>query len=273
MLSIVILSSDGYSDCWDPLFYTLKKYFSGIEKYEIILSTNTKSYSYPGLNILSLANGMDTPWSKRLKMSLERAKNDNVLVMVEDFILRSPIDTKILDDFLLLMNQSDKVDHIRLLAPLKKIKVATSEFDKLDQMEFDTELRFTYLPGLWKKKTLLKYVKDYESPFMSERFGNIRSKIYKDGFYTVSKKYIEENGQFYDCEQSGVIFKGKWPRWVAAFFDKEGIEIDYTIRGFVTKEYRKETRKKSKLELIKNPVSTLRSVYSIIALILFSKKH
>jgi hypothetical protein len=108
---------------------------------------------------------------------------------------------------------------------------------------------------------------------MSERFGNIRSKIYKDGFYTVSKKYIEENGQFYDCEQSGVIFKGKWPRWVAAFFDKEGIEIDYTIRGFVTKEYRKETRKKSKLELIKNPVSTLRSVYSIIALILFSKKH
>ena len=52
MLSLVILSSDGYSDCWDPLFYTLKKYFPGIEKYEIILSTNTKSYSFPGLNIV-----------------------------------------------------------------------------------------------------------------------------------------------------------------------------------------------------------------------------
>ena len=30
---------------------------------------------------------------------------------------------------------------------------------------------------------------------MSERFGNIRSKIYKDGFYTVSKKYIEQETQ------------------------------------------------------------------------------
>ncbi len=252
MLSIVILSSDGYSDCWDPLFYTLKKYFSGIEKFEIILSTNSKSYAYPGLDILCLKNGIDTPWSKRLKISLETAKNDIVLVMVEDFILRSPINNKLFDDFLLLMNETNKIDHIRLLAPLKKIKVNNSEFDKLDQIDFDTDLRFTYLPGLWKRNTLLKYAKGYESPFMSERFGNIRSKIYKDGFYSVSKNYIEQNGQFYDCEQSGVIFKGKWPRWVSTFFEKEGIEVDYSIRGFVTKEFRKETRKKSKLEIVKN---------------------
>lgn len=266
MLSLVILSSDGYSDCWDPLFYTLKKYFSGIEKHEIILSTNTKNYSHPELNILTLANGMNTPWSKRLKISLEHAKNDIVLVMVEDFFLRSKMDESLLDHFLLLMNKSDKIDHIRLLAPQKKVKVERSEFEYLDRMNINTDLRYTYLPGLWKRNTLLKYVMNYESPFASERFGNIRSKIYKDGFYSVSKEYIEENGQFYDCEQSGVIFKGKWARWVSTFFEKEEIKIDYSRRGFVTKEYRKQTRKKSKLELIKNPITTLKSLLSIFIL-------
>ncbi len=201
---------------------------------------------------------------------LEKAKNDIVLVLVEDFFLRSTINKKIFDDYISLMIKTDKIDHIRLLSPLKKLKLKESEFDKLDQMEINTDLRFTYLPGLWKKKVLLNYVKDYESPFMSERFGNIRSKIYKDGFYIVSNDYIAQHGQFYDCEQSGVIFKGKWARWIVPFFDKEGIDIDYSIRGFVTKEYRKETRKNSKLELIKNPITTLRSMLSIISLYLKS---
>ncbi len=126
------------------------------------------------------------------------------------------------------------------------------------------------MPGLWKKDVLLKYVKDYESPFMSERFGNIRSKIFKDGFYAVSREYISANGQFYDCEPSGIIFKGKWPRWVVPLFEKEGIEMDFTKRGIVTKEFRKEARKKSKLEMIKSPITTLRSLSSILGLYLSS---
>ena len=41
MLSIVILSSDGYSDCWDPLFFTLKKYFHDIDTDVIKLFSNS----------------------------------------------------------------------------------------------------------------------------------------------------------------------------------------------------------------------------------------
>ena len=114
----------------------------------------------------------------------------------------------------------------------------------------------------------LKYVKDYESPFISERFGNIRSRIYRDGFYCVSKKYIESNGQFYDCEPSGIIFKVKWPLWVVPLFEKEGIKMDFSIRGLVTKEFRKNARRNSKLEMIKNPISTSKSIISVSVLYL-----
>ena len=270
MLSIIVLSSDGYSDCWEPLFYSFKKYFEGIEEYEIILSTNTKQYNYPGLDIVSLPNGMETSWSKRLKLSLAKAKNDTVLVLVEDFILRSEINRKEFKDFVALMNESNNIQHIRLLTMLGRIKLNPSEYDNLDVIDNKSKLRFTYLPGLWKKDTLLKYVKEYESPFMSERFGNLRSHIYNDGFYAVSKEYIESNGPFYDCEPSGVIFKGKWPRWVVPFFEKEGIKMDFSIRGMVTSEHRKNARKNSKLELIKEPTTTLRSSLSIIKLYLSS---
>lgn len=270
MLSIIVLSSDGYSDCWDPLFMSLKKYFSGIEKYEIILSTNTKKYSYPGLDIISLTNGINTPWSKRLRDSLNIAKNEIVLVIVEDFILRSPIDVKVLNEFLLLMKKSDKIDYIRLLSTLKKIKSKHSSHNYLDKIDYKTKLRFAYLPGLWKKKTLLKYVKDNESVFLSERLGDVRSWIYKDGFYTVSKEYIEKYGQFYDCAQSGMLFKGKWSHWVPPFFEKEGIKMDFSLRGLVTQEYRTKTRLKSKTEIFKNPISTLKSFLSILIIFLQS---
>ena len=128
MISIIILSSDGYSDCWNPLFTSFKKYFEGIENYEIILSTNSKEYSFPGLNVLSLTNGINTPWSKRLQMSLEEAKYDIVLVMVEDFVLRSKINSKDFYQLVELMQDSNNVGHIRLLSVVNKLSTKPSNY-------------------------------------------------------------------------------------------------------------------------------------------------
>lgn len=272
MLSIIVLSSDGYSDCWNPLFHLFKKNFDKINDAEIILSTNSKDYSYEGLNINVLKHGSETSWSKRVRLSLEKAKNDIVFVLVEDFFLTKKLNQEVFDNVLQQIKENTSIDHVRLLLTRTRTKTTSSSFEFLDVIEEKASLRFTYLPGLWKKNVLLKYVKDYETPYLSERIGDYRSYILKHGFYTISNSFVEENGELYDCPTSGAIFKGKWANWVPVFLEKENISgIDYSIRGFADKEFRKTIRIKNKLNLLKDPINTFRSFLSVIKLYIIRK--
>lgn len=265
MISIIVLSSDGYSDCWEPLFMSFKKYFSGIENYELILSTNTKTYSYPGLEINTITHGLTSAWSKRLKDTLDKAKNDIVLVLVEDFFLRSKINSKAFNTVVNLMI-NEEIDHIRLMNSGGKFKTDKSDFKILERITESTNHRFLYLPGLWKKKVLKKYLVDFEMPYMAEKMGNQRSKLLKDQFYAISQNYIQENGQLYYCSSSGAIYKGKWVDWVIEFLEKHQLEIDLTIRGLGTKEYNANMRNKTLVGLLKTPISTFKSLLSIVLL-------
>jgi hypothetical protein len=207
------------------------------------------------------------PWSKRLKNSLTAAKSDIVMVMVEDFFLRSPINYEIFSNFVrLIADPQTKIDHIRLTLTLNKIDLIPSEYDDLDEIAPRTKMRFTYLPGLWKRKVLAKYVTNFESPFLSETMGRYRSWVLKDGFYAVSKNYIRDNGQFYDSEPSGIIFKGRWPRWVPDLFEKEGIYMDFSIRGIADKAFREKTRINSKKQILKEPIPFFRSIFNVLNL-------
>jgi len=271
MLSIIVLSSDGYSDCWIPFFKSIKKNFPEIEKHEILLSTNTKYFQYSDLNIKTLAHGKEVPWAKRLRLSLEQAKNDIVLILVEDLFLKSEINIKMFNEFLVLIKNSKKIDHIRLLSTRDRTKTKPSEFNNLDEIEQKTKLRFIYLPGLWKKNILLKYIFDFENIFMSEKIGDFRSWIYKHKFYAVSSERKDNKEQFYDCRPSGGLFKGKWQKWVIPFFKENNIDIDFDKRGFLTKEFIKTSRKKSRLDLLRSPILTFRSFFSIIIIFIKTK--
>ncbi len=265
MLSIIVLSSDGYSDCWEPMFKSLKTYISDIGNYELLLSTNSKSYSYPGLNIKSLHNGDDS-FSKRVKKSLEIAKNDIVLLIIEDFFLRSKLDNILLKELVYLMKSEKNIDHIRLLCSSNKYKTEPSAYAKLDNITEKTNHRFLYLPGLWKKEILQKYIVNFESPYMAEKMANQRSYIFKDGFYSISQEYIKEHGQFFNSGSSGAVYKGKWADWVREFFERLEINLDLNKRGFGSKEYNEMIRKKTLISLLKTPILTLRSAFNIIGL-------
>ncbi|MCK0131208.1 hypothetical protein MWU59_06780 [Flavobacteriaceae bacterium F08102] len=265
MLSIIVLSSDGYADCWYPFFYSLKKYFPLKNEYEIILSTNEKKYTHEGLEIKTINSGLTTPWSKRLKNCVQQAKYDLLFVLTEDFFIRSPLNVTMFEGFLNLLKEKSDVHHIRLLSTYDRTASIPSEYPHLDLIDPKTKLRFLYLPGLWKRNVLAKYLFNYESVFMSEKIGDIRSTIYKDNFYAISRSYYKEHGQFYDCTPSGALFKGKWSKeWIVPFFKRENIDIDLSLRGFATLDFQKSTRLKNKIQLIKHPISTIRSFSSLL---------
>jgi len=269
MLTFIVLSSDGYSDCWDPFFTLFEKRFPKIENMEIILSTNTKKYSYKELNIKVLTHGEDVPWSKRLRLSLEKSKNNIVLPLSEDFFLKSKVNEDVFTKVLELISKEKEIDHIRLLnAPVYKTKKSRYEF--LEEIEVATRKRFTFSPGLWKKEVLKNYINDHENPWIVEKMGDYRSKILKDGFYCISKDYVNKNGQLYDTFFSGVIYKGKCQSFVVPFLEREGF-TDILKRGIMTKEEVKSIKRNAKKNLLLDILPIFRSFINISMLYLRQK--
>ncbi|MCF6296957.1 MAG: hypothetical protein L3J08_03080 [Flavobacteriaceae bacterium] len=266
MISFIVCSYDGYEECWNPFFTQLKKYFPESVKFEIILSTTTKIYEFHGLEIKTLAHGDNSPWGERLKMSLKHAKYDVVMPLSEDYFLRSKVNFKQFSYFVNLIYNNKKIDHIRLLRYRVLWEAKKSEFDYLEEIKLVTKHRFLLIPGLWRKQTLNKYLKNYENVFMSEKISGFRSWIRKDGFYSINEEFVEKYGQAYDTLNSGFVFKGKWVSWGIEFLEAENLNIDFSKRGILTDDFMKKTRMKSKLEMFKNPISTSRSIISLIIL-------
>ena len=270
MLTFIVLSSDGYSDCWNPFFRQFDRYFPKLEGLEIILSTNTKDYSYEGLNINVLKNGTNFTWSKRYLLCLKEAKHEIVLPLSEDFLLKSMVDENIFRELLRLIIEEDVIDHIRLLSKSKLVyKTVESNFNYLDEITKTTRKRFIFSPGLWKKSVLEKYLLKHESPWIAERMGDLRAKIYDHGFYSVSNNYVEKESQIYDTFFSGVIYKGKCAHYVVDFLKKEGYS-NILKRGIMSKKDMKKARSKARRKLIFDifPIT-----YSLLGVVFLYFKH
>jgi len=267
MVSVIIYSSDGYSDCWDPFFKLFKQNFLLDDSYEIILSTNNKDYSYTGLNIITMANGMDVPWSKRLQISINKSKNDIIFLIGDDFFLLSKVDQNLFNEQLDFIINNKEIDHIRLLHKPGKFRTENSNFKYLDKISSFTKYRFLYAPSLWKKNVLLNYIANNETPFMAEKMGTYRSWILNHGFYCMSNDFNNKYGQLYSCGTSGVIVKGKWAKWAVPVLEAEDLKIDYSIRGIREESEKKMAMNKARMDQLMNPISTIKSFSSILILL------
>lgn len=124
---------------------------------------------------------------KRLKLSLEQAKYDIVLPLSEDYFLKSKVDFKWFSYFVDLISENKEIDHIRLLRYRVLWKAKISEYNYLEKIEPITKHRFLLIPGLWKKHTLLKYLKVYEDAFMTEKLVDFDHGLGMTGFIVLQK--------------------------------------------------------------------------------------
>jgi len=264
-LSIVVSSSDGYDDCWNPFFTLLKNYFPGIEQIEILLSTQTKDYSNPAFNLKVVKHGMRAAWSQRLRQTLEKASNEIILFLDEDAFLRSEVNMSLLVKLVDMMVQDDKIGHIRFAKG--NWETTPTQWDFLQELKPFTKKRFMMLIGLWNKEILLKHLVGHETTWSIEKWANIRSNILQDRFYCVTRSVIENEGSPYNAAENGGIYKGKWiENYVVPLFAKNNIEIDFSKRGFADQQSRLASRLMNRLEPIMHPVLTCKSIRSIIQL-------
>ena len=87
---ILVLSCDKYEPCWMPFFKLLDKYWENHPK--VYLVTESKKCKY-----CDTINVNSDVWSERFLGALREIKDDKVLVMLDDFFIRSKVDSKRID--------------------------------------------------------------------------------------------------------------------------------------------------------------------------------
>lgn len=86
-MQILVLSCDKYEPCWKPFFTLLEKYYPGHPKTFLVTETKTCPYCET-ININS------DKWGIRFKGALNQLTDDDVLVMLDDFFIRGPVDAE-----------------------------------------------------------------------------------------------------------------------------------------------------------------------------------
>ena len=215
---MLVLSCDNCADTFEAFHKCVEKYYPNHP--EIIYVTETIKNPY--YKTICKNYPVDL-WSKKVREALKEIKDEKILLTTDDNFIRQPVDE----------------ERIKYVESVLKGNIAFFNFEKA----FDTtEQESCYkgfkiknlkgiavnsiMCGMWQKKALMDVLNITCRPWEIERL-NI---AFDYEYYINSGDYIIDIG--YKFQRPFAITKGKWAREIIPFFEKEGIYMDYSKRGF-----------------------------------------
>ncbi|MCA0932651.1 hypothetical protein LCM02_09325 [Lutimonas saemankumensis] len=243
--SILVNSCDNFDDCWDPFFTLFSKYWKNYQG-KLYLNTEYKDYNCKNLDIVPLRvcikqkDAHRVAWSECLIRALEKIEEEVILYLQEDYFFRGNVNVEIIESYVKLMNDNNEVDCIHLtdqsvLADLTK----PGKYKNLRPVLKNQRYRVSCQAALWRKEVLLSYLRSYESAWQFEEFASKRSQYKNHNFYVVDSNWvIKDKHEIIPYIFTGIV-QGRWKKEVVPLFNSNGIQMDFSIRGFVENEINK----------------------------------
>jgi len=236
--SILVNTTDSFSDCWLPFFQLFKEYWPNYDG-KIYLNTETKEFEYKGLNIISVKNGLtNQPWSECLQYAINQIEEKHFIYLQEDYFLHSKVNHESVLEFYSLF-RSNNYDCLHLTD-----QCTNGPFDKnsgnanLWEIKEGADYRVSTQAAFWKTKSILSIIRPWESGWDFERFGTARSVALSVDITCVNQDVYKQNvNELMPYVFTGII-KGKWKPEVVPLFKNHEIDIDFNTRGFVGSQER-----------------------------------
>lgn len=213
--SVILNTCDAYSDLWEGYFHLLKKYWPRLQ-YEIILNTESKKFNVDGLNILFSPPCNNKSWSDRLATSLKTAKSDIVLLMMDDFYLRAPVDDGMFSKILQYMSENEDVVSITFLNEPGITSKVVPEIEGFYYRKKVCQYKMTAHITLYRKDFLLNILRKGESAWDFEINGSFRAAF-------TNKKFIgpKKSAKFvFQYDFGSLVVRGKYYKPVKEYFEK-----------------------------------------------------
>ena len=234
-MTVLVCSCDKYEDTWQTFAKLLKKYWPDFD-YRLILNTESKNFEYDGLSFETFnlyESGQNVDYGERIRAHLKRITTPYTLLLLDDFFIREPVDTKKIKEIIGYMDNDPAIATFNfdfIADPHNKEAPYPGFILRPEVCQYKLNMQ----AGIWRTDVLYDLWRDSDSPWVWELYGTCRSFNNKYKYYCLSDlsfspiKYGKEKVLF-------GVFKGKWIKDdVCPLFEKEGIEIDLEKRGFYT---------------------------------------
>lgn len=232
-ISIIYNTCDNYECLWPGFFQLWNKYWPGC-KNDIILNTETKYYNNENLNIRRPEiESKNCSWSQRLINALDIVNTPYVLLVLDDFYIKSPIKLNKIEECVERMEEDTQIGLFTFAW-----EPGPNFVDKYDS-NFEKRGRFARYRinaqiGLWRVSYLRKIINRFENPWQFELNGSFRSSLYKEKIYSLKKGAP----LIFDYDWGFLIIRGKINTKIASYFvNEEKIAMDLPFETFVEEDY------------------------------------
>lgn len=265
--SILVNSCDSYEDCWYPFFSLFAKCWPDYEG-QILLNTERKDWSFPGLNIKCArvqpdAGERKLSWSECLLRALDHIDTTLVLYLQDDYFLERTVNSRLINEFSELMIRDNSVKHIGLTHFGSHGPFEQTLDERLWKIGEQSTYRVSAQAALWRVETLRSYLRPEENAWMFEIFGTRRAWHHAETFLTVNREFYHPTATpIVQYMHTGII-KGKWHPKLPALFELHGIIVDFEKRGFIQAEPKVLGKLRTLTRLISNPAVLWRGLRGV----------
>ena len=220
-MKILVLSCDKNEETFAPFRHCLEKYYPNHP--EVIYFTD--GIVNPYYKTIVVPHDLNH-WTTGLREFLSQIDDKQVLLMIDDIFIRRPVDE------LRIINASVILDLEKNAACMNFEKSwdgadIPTKYKGWKKRLYGSRFEVSLMCGLWNKKKLMKVIERDTNPWEIEE----NQMGYGFDYYINSGDFIIDWG--YETFKPVGIVKGKWARECKEFFDREGIEVDYSKKGFM----------------------------------------
>lgn len=193
-MAVVMSSCDAYEDLWYPFFACFDCFWKDIP-YTVYLNTEHKIYddSKNNCSVITINQKYDKniPWSKRFSEALDQIEEEYIFLMLDDFFLCDTINNEHFEKILDKMEQDPEIasfqfcgTRIRNNKPAEYTVEDEPHYDLMSEKGWKTH----FVPTVWRKSTLKKWLRPWESIWAFEECGSKRARRwhYPEKVYVVS---------------------------------------------------------------------------------------
>lgn len=214
-MRLVVMSCDKYEPCWKPFFTLLEKYYP--HHPDVVLITETKKCSY-----CETINVNSNVWTIRFREGLKQIEDKEVLIMLDDFFIRRPVDEERITNIKLqdgVICYNFEIDYRNPLVVGKDWDIQRNNQIFLNSCQ----------PSIWNKKLLIERLQENQNA--QEWEDTLINSPYIH--YINNHDYIIDIGYRHQLLEDGGfgICRGKLSKECYEFLKKEGL-VDEIINHY-----------------------------------------
>ena len=220
-MTIIVLSCSKNEETFAPFYHCMEKYYPNHPRVVYF----TDGIINPYYETIPIQMTLDK-WTVGFREFLNQIDDDYVLLMIDDIFIRQPVNELRIKFASVILSWEKNAAMINFEKSWDESDIPT-EYEGFKKRKHGSRFEVSLMCGLWKKDKLLKVVERDCSPWeIEENQDNCGF-----DYYINSGDFIIDWG--YETFKPVGIVKGKWARECKEFLDREGLEVDYSKKGFV----------------------------------------